>query len=510
MLARVTITDNGRVYVVSATEEAKIRINGQGKMIYVSPSNTLTRNKGELRYIEVYDLNGNPIDRVYAKSAPAKQAETAPREPVAAPAATSSPATVQEPPQPTRNEPKAETRQKTKPTPKPVEAAPRPSEPSMAISAARKTIGAEELKNAFHAYLQDIPFYNEANVSAREDIVHDHIRQLSKLDSEQKEKYARENDIQKKLTEQERELMQTRSQTEQVLENFIADYSDYDITNKQEALDELRQMLKKRQRDWDDRLDELADASRLTYNRQTDTTGWVTVAIMLALVALLAGCGWWLYRRSRSPRHVTQPGRATQSTAQPGGTPAGTGGENIVVRRRTTSVLKKQSLDDVVGNDSYLCIETPDFCSESAVRRIYIKNTCIKDIYNMYAEDPTTGETHSLFEDLVVGAAYKFKAIVQRPEPAPKNSSLKEGETGHTPGGYTSDGSYKVYPFDFDPGDKDNIITAVESVDVGNGQVKSVKYVNVAGIVSDRPFQGVNIVVKERTDGSKVVTKIVR
>ena len=392
MMAQVIITLEPRGYVVKGTDDAKIKINGQGKLIYVNPSYKQRFSKAELRYIDVYDLNGNFIKKLPAKSAPAKQAETTPREPAAAPtyASAPAPAPVPEPAQPTRNEPKAETRQQPKPTPKPTEATPRSSEPreaTVATPVSRQSIGAEELKNAFHAYLQDIPFYNEANVSAREDIVHDHIRQLSKLDSEQKEKYARENDIQKKLTEQERELMQTRSQTEQVLENFIAGYSDYDITNKQETLDELRQMLKKRQRDWDDRLDELADASRLTYNRQTDTTGWVTVAIMLALVALLAGCGWWLYRRSRSPRHVTQPGRAPQSTAQPGGTPAGTGGENIVVRRRTTSVLKKQSLDDVVGNDSYLCIETPDFCSESAVRRIYIKNTCIKDIYNMYAED---------------------------------------------------------------------------------------------------------------------------
>ena len=133
------------------------------------------------------------------------------------------------------------------------------------------------------------------------------------------------------------------------------------------------------------------------------------------------------------------------------------------------------------------------------------------DFNNMYAENPETGDViYNLYEDLVVGAAYKFKAIVQRPEPAPKNSSLRDGETGHTPGGYASDGSYKVYPFDFDPKDPENIITAVESVDVGDSRVKSVKYVNVAGIVSDRPFQGVNIVVKERTDGSKVVTKIVR
>lgn len=59
----------------------------------------------------------------------------------------------------------------------------------------------------------------------------------------------------------------------------------------------------------------------------------------------------------------------------------------IVVRRRTTSILKKQSLEDVVDNPAYLVVETSDFVQDSAVRRIYVKNSCIKDIYNLYAED---------------------------------------------------------------------------------------------------------------------------
>lgn len=60
---------------------------------------------------------------------------------------------------------------------------------------------------------------------------------------------------------------------------------------------------------------------------------------------------------------------------------------NIVVRRKTTSVLRKQSLEDVIDNENYLKIDCSEFCDDSAVRRIYLKNTCIKEIYNMYAED---------------------------------------------------------------------------------------------------------------------------
>ena len=64
-----------------------------------------------------------------------------------------------------------------------------------------------------------------------------------------------------------------------------------------------------------------------------------------------------------------------------------TGDAGIVVRRKTESIMKKQCLDDVIENSNYLKIEGYDFCNDTAVRRIYIKNTCIKDIYNIYADD---------------------------------------------------------------------------------------------------------------------------
>lgn len=60
---------------------------------------------------------------------------------------------------------------------------------------------------------------------------------------------------------------------------------------------------------------------------------------------------------------------------------------DIVIRRKTTTMLKKQSLDDVRNNNAYLPIDCADFCSDSAVKRIYVKNTCIKEIYDMYAND---------------------------------------------------------------------------------------------------------------------------
>ena len=65
----------------------------------------------------------------------------------------------------------------------------------------------------------------------------------------------------------------------------------------------------------------------------------------------------------------------------------GAEGSNIVIRNTTSAVQRRQSIDDVIGNDNYLEIDCNTFVYDSAVKRVYIKTTCIKAIYNMYAND---------------------------------------------------------------------------------------------------------------------------
>jgi hypothetical protein len=63
---------------------------------------------------------------------------------------------------------------------------------------------------------------------------------------------------------------------------------------------------------------------------------------------------------------------------------------------------------------------------------------------------------------------------------------------------------YEVFPLNIT-----NTVTAIDDITASKA-VKSVKYVNVAGIMSDTPFEGVNIVVTEYTDGSRSTTKMLR
>ena len=93
---------------------------------------------------------------------------------------------------------------------------------------------------------------------------------------------------------------------------------------------------------------------------------------------------------------------------------------------------------------------------------------------------------------------YTFTAIVQVPTAGSAN--LKDN---------LGNGGTVVYPSNLTADEPSNPTTAISTVAV-NGEVKSVKYVNVAGVVSDRPFKGVNIVVTEYTNGTRTTLKMIK
>ncbi len=93
---------------------------------------------------------------------------------------------------------------------------------------------------------------------------------------------------------------------------------------------------------------------------------------------------WLLVALYRRKKKTASRSHTTKAAATPSLDDANSA---IVVRRRTTSILKKQSLDDVIDNPDYMQIDADEFAQDTAVRRIFVKNTCIKAIYNMYAED---------------------------------------------------------------------------------------------------------------------------
>ena len=89
--------------------------------------------------------------------------------------------------------------------------------------------------------------------------------------------------------------------------------------------------------------------------------------------------------------------------------------------------------------------------------------------------------------------AYKFEAIVRRIESTGGNT-LRANKSN----------DYIVYPLNL----SDDVVTGINNV-TGKA-VAGVKYYNLAGMESDRPFEGVNIIVTTYTDGSRSSAKVLK
>lgn len=159
------------------------------------------------------------------------------------------------------------------------------------------------------------------------------------------------------------------------VEVLMSNYRNrYDIENEADCIKEIKKILEEKQGNRYTSIKELFDL--LGVKRETESP-IISIVVIVLIVIILIVCLTILSRKKKIK--CEEPMSQVSSTND--ATPA------IVVRKTATSILKKQCLDDVINNKSYYKIESVDFCEDSAVRRIYIKNTCIKDIYNMYAED---------------------------------------------------------------------------------------------------------------------------
>lgn len=121
-------------------------------------------------------------------------------------------------------------------------------------------------------------------------------------------------------------------------------------------------------------------------------------------------------------------------------------------------------------------------------------------------------------DNLQANTAYRFLAVLNTGDAklnSYANTGAKAGENaaGTVIGKEVEPQAGKVvYALDLNGGTgSDNIITAIQDVADGTGKaVAGVKYYNLAGIESDRPFEGVNIVVTTYTDGSRSSSKVLK
>lgn len=109
---------------------------------------------------------------------------------------------------------------------------------------------------------------------------------------------------------------------------------------------------------------------------------------------------------------------------------------------------------------------------------------------------------------LETGVAYQFTAVLNKV--AQQGNAPRRAESTVEPGAFSADAGKVVYPLDL-TADENHIVTEVRDLN-GNAvrEVASVKYVSITGVVSDKPFEGMNIIVTRYTDGTTSTAKVMR
>lgn len=204
--------------------------------------------------------------------------------------------------------------------------------------------------------------------------------------SKNKSQFILDNDVELLLDNSEKEIAENRQNVTAIAEDIVAN-SNVDAASRESTtiliVETLNNRLKAREDAYNKLKDTVAEANNdngiLPHDLTDNILNYGIIAIIVLLLIVLTIVA---VRRKKSKGNTSE---AVSRTVAPHDAPSDS--PAIVVRRRTTSILKKQCIDDVIDNPAYMMIDTSDFSNDSAVRKIYIKNTCIKDVYNLYEED---------------------------------------------------------------------------------------------------------------------------
>ncbi len=260
-------------------------------------------------------------------------------------------------------------------------------ERSVAPKVSRKNVQpASKIISIFKDELEKDPFYSSTFVQTLNEEAGKHAELMNYLkDKETRDKYIQEHQLSNYFNEKDALISEKEDNMDSYIGNFLtSNFNADELPDRSEYENRLRNILEEKIAERKDVLDKLrteildedspATTAQKLFSGKSIVINVVIGIIIIGLIILIISI---IRRHNKKKKPTIIPGDGVRQNAK----------ADIVVRRKTTSILKKQSLEDISHNKAYLRIDSSDFCSDSAVSRIYLKNTCIKDIYNLYAED---------------------------------------------------------------------------------------------------------------------------
>lgn len=238
------------------------------------------------------------------------------------------------------------------------------------------TIQIKKIISKFISVIDTIPFYSLICIKEDSTIIMNHVENLRNWND--KVAYIHEKGIEDYLKASRDTLENYRSNSISLIDSILGQYSGAIIADEEICIDSMKAILSARQNQREYTLQLLEAEIDSTSPNKTD---WKLIIVCVATCILLFGLVFWYRKADRKYKktNIKRIGISYISHSDKDGL--------LIDSQPTALTLKRQSLEDIYGNEAYLKIDCNDFCNDSAVKTLYIKNTCIKEIYFRYAEN---------------------------------------------------------------------------------------------------------------------------
>lgn len=242
-------------------------------------------------------------------------------------------------------------------------------------------VSLETAVKEFKRFLNTIPFYSDNEIEKAAQQIGLHIEGLTHWND--RDEYIAKHSLETFVRDSRDSIDFYSEEANLMILDFLKRYKQKGLTDKKATADSLRQIVLDKLNAREHEITQLEEVINNGGGSDGfDFWGKKNMINMAVIALILLGLLFWYIKANKRKKEEDQSPVSVKPSITPVNNPSG-----IVVRRKTTTILREQNLEDVLDNESYLLVECSDFCEDSAVRRIYIKNTCIKEIYNMYAED---------------------------------------------------------------------------------------------------------------------------
>lgn len=253
--------------------------------------------------------------------------------------------------------------------------------------AAPQTVENSEVIANFRQHIEQTPYLSEQAIRALNDKVTSYIDELKDLTD--RDGFIADEGLESFLASQREELQAQQNGMQGLIDNFLRQYQGIIIADSAACRDSLQRIVNDRLGRLETNLNLLEREMNAEAEPEGKPMNWVLIGgiaggvlLLIIIIALLRSAS---RKKPGNSGYSGNPGNSGYSGNS--GNSGKAGDPGIVVRRKTATILKKQSLEDVMDNPNYLKVDLEDCCYESAVRRMYLKNKCVVDIYNMYTND---------------------------------------------------------------------------------------------------------------------------